>query len=96
MEASPLGAGPPLNHGVFRRQDLPPAYIPDGGVLVVSRAALFCEIPGVEPGRTPSSADDASAWSTRRKRRRHRAPIDLVVADAILSRQVVSVATIAA
>jgi N-acylneuraminate cytidylyltransferase len=39
-----------LNQGVFRRQDLPPAYVPDGGVLVVSRRALFLEITGVEPG----------------------------------------------
>lgn len=42
--------GDVLNHGVFRRQDLPPAYVPDGGVMVVSRAALMLEIPGVAPG----------------------------------------------
>jgi N-acylneuraminate cytidylyltransferase len=42
--------GSELNHGVFRRQDLPPAFIPDGGVLVVSRAALFLEVFGVKPG----------------------------------------------
>lgn len=39
-----------LNHGVYRRQELPPAYIPDGGVLVVSRRALLGEVPGVRPG----------------------------------------------
>ncbi len=33
--------GETLNAGVFRRQDLPPAYIPDGGVLAVTRDALF-------------------------------------------------------
>lgn len=42
--------GQVLNHGVFRRQDLPPAHVPDGGVLVVRRAALRLEIPGVSPG----------------------------------------------
>lgn len=42
--------GDVLNHGVFRRQDLPPAYIPDGGVLAVTRRALFLEVPGVPPG----------------------------------------------
>lgn len=42
--------GDVLNNGVFRRQDLPPAYIPDGGVLAVTRRALFLEIPGVAPG----------------------------------------------
>ncbi len=39
-----------LNHGVFRRQDLPPAYVPDGGVIAVTRRALFLEIPGVQDG----------------------------------------------
>lgn len=42
--------GDVLNHGVYRRQDLPPAHIPDGGALVVSRRALLLEIPGVPPG----------------------------------------------
>lgn len=42
--------GDVLNHGVFRRQDLPPAYIPDGGVIAVTREALMLEIPRVRPG----------------------------------------------
>ncbi|MCA9310912.1 MAG: acylneuraminate cytidylyltransferase family protein [Phycisphaerales bacterium] len=42
--------GDVLNHGVFRRQDLPPALVPDGAVAVVSRTALCLEIPGVAPG----------------------------------------------
>jgi CMP-N-acetylneuraminic acid synthetase len=42
--------GDVLNHGVFRRQDLPPAYIPDGGIIVVTREALMLEVPGVSPG----------------------------------------------
>lgn len=42
--------GDVLNHGVFRRQDLPPAHLPDGGVLAVTRRALFHEIPNVPPG----------------------------------------------
>lgn len=33
--------GDVLYHNIFRRQDLPPAQVPDGGVLVVSLAALF-------------------------------------------------------
>ncbi len=32
-----------MNHGVYRRQDLPPAHVPDGGSLVVTRASLFLE-----------------------------------------------------
>lgn len=39
-----------LNHGVFRRQDLPPAFIPDGGVIAVTRRSLMLEIPAVPPG----------------------------------------------
>lgn len=42
--------GDVLNHGVFRRQDLPRAYIPDGGIIVVRRRALFLAIDGVQPG----------------------------------------------
>lgn len=42
--------GEVLNHNIFRRQDLPPAHIPDGGVLAVTRRALMLEIPGVPPG----------------------------------------------
>lgn len=41
--------GDTLNHGVFRRQDLPSAFIPDGGVIALTRAALMLEL-GVAPG----------------------------------------------
>jgi CMP-N-acetylneuraminic acid synthetase len=39
-----------LNHNTYRRQDLPHAYIPDGGVLVVTRRSLFLQVPGARPG----------------------------------------------
>lgn len=42
--------GGELNHGVYRRQDLPPAFVPDGGVLVVTRRALLGGVAGVTPG----------------------------------------------
>jgi hypothetical protein len=42
--------GDVLYHGVYRRQELPPAYVPDGGVIAVTRAALFHEIEGVAAG----------------------------------------------
>ena len=42
--------GDPLFHGVFRRQELPPAHIPDGGVMVVTRRALMLEVPGSPAG----------------------------------------------
>jgi len=42
--------GDVLNHNTFRRQDLPPAYIPDGGVIAVTRRALFNQVGGAQPG----------------------------------------------
>ncbi len=42
--------GDVLNHGIHRRQDLPPAHIPDGGVIVCTREALLLEIAGVADG----------------------------------------------
>ncbi|MEL7482884.1 MAG: hypothetical protein AAFN41_00880, partial [Planctomycetota bacterium] len=42
--------GEVLNHGVYRRQDLPPAYLPDGGVIALTRAALMLEIDGAPDG----------------------------------------------
>lgn len=42
--------GDVLNHNTFRRQDLPPAFIPDGGVIAVRRDALMLELPGVPSG----------------------------------------------
>lgn len=74
-----------LNHGVFRRQDLPAAHIPDGGVLVVSRRALFLKIAGVGDG------PHAFFGATRRGVINDEgavvdidAPIDLIVADVLL------------
>ncbi|MEO1585213.1 MAG: acylneuraminate cytidylyltransferase family protein [Planctomycetota bacterium] len=48
-EVSPW-QGDVLNHGVFRRQDLPPAYLPDGGVIALTRRALMREIDGAGDG----------------------------------------------
>ncbi|MEM1422431.1 MAG: acylneuraminate cytidylyltransferase family protein [Planctomycetota bacterium] len=43
-------AGDVLNGGIHRRQDLPPAHLPDGGVIACTRAALMLELEGVQPG----------------------------------------------
>ncbi len=40
----------PLFHGIYRRQQLPPAHIPDGGVTVVTRRSLMLEVPGAPQG----------------------------------------------
>lgn len=42
--------GAVLNHGVFRRQDLPAAFVPDGAVLAMTARALRLEVPGATPG----------------------------------------------
>lgn len=77
--------GDTLNHGVFRRQDLPPAHVPDGGVLVVSPRALFRRIDGVSPGphaffgkdRRGVLTDEGEVIDIDTR-------IDLLVADALL------------
>lgn len=77
--------GDVLNHGTFRRQDLPPAHIPDGGVLVVSRRALFLEIPNIPSG--PHAFFGASRRGLVNPEGAVidiDAPIDLVIADALL------------
>ncbi len=85
--------GDVLNHDVYRRQDLPPAFVPDGGVIALTRAALMLERSEME-GATASDADAGPHAFFGRDRRGIRtgegevididSPIDLVVADAIL------------
>ena len=89
-------SGDVLNHGVYRRQDLPPAFVPDGGVLVVSRRALFLEIPGVTPGphaffgveRRGITTDIGDVIDID-------SSIDLAVADAVLRERALTSETIA-
>lgn len=79
--------GDTLNHSVYRRQELPPAFIPDGGVLAVTREALFCEIPGVDPGPHAFLGRDRRGVKTREGEVIDiDSEIDLLVADAILTR----------
>lgn len=74
-----------LNHGVYRRQDLPPAHIPDGGVLVVSRASLLLELPGVAQGPHAFLGRDHRGVETREGEVVDiDSEVDLLVADAIL------------
>lgn len=37
---------PHVVNTVYRRQDLPPLYVPDGGVIAVTRQSLFTVVPG--------------------------------------------------
>src|ERR1051325_2081389 len=76
--------GEDLNHGVYRRQDLPQAVIPDGGVIAVTRRALFLEVAGGPDG------PHAFFGVTRRGVLNEEgsvvdidSPLDLIVADAV-------------
>lgn len=78
--------GEVLYHGVYRRQELPPAYVPDGGVVVVTRRALFQKIPGVAPGPHAFLGRDRRAVvSPEGSVVDIDSEIDLLVAEAILS-----------
>lgn len=77
--------GETLNHGVYRRQDLPEAYVPDGGALVVTRRALFREIGGVGDGPHAFLGADRRAVATGEGEVVDiDSPIDLIVADATI------------
>lgn len=72
-----------LNHGVYRRQDLPPACVPDGGVLVLRRKNLLSrhEMPhaflGSRVGGVRTRPGEVVDIDNE---------IDAIVADTILSR----------
>jgi len=77
--------GEVLNHNVFRRQDLPAAVIPDGGVLAVTRAALFLQVPGVEPGpHAFFGADRRGVTNPEGSVVDIDSRLDLIVADTLL------------
>jgi len=78
--------GDTLNHGVHRRQDLPPAYIPDGGVLCVTKRALELRIEGVEAGPHAFLGCDRRGIVTGEGEVVDiDSRVDLLVADALLS-----------
>lgn len=78
--------GDVLNHGVFRRQDLPPAFIPDGAVLAMTARALRLGVPGAPPGphqffgvhRRGIANPEGSVVDID-------SPLDVVVANALLT-----------
>jgi CMP-N,N'-diacetyllegionaminic acid synthase len=77
--------GEVLNHGIYRRQELPPAFIPDGGVLAVTRRALFLEVAGAPAGpHAFFGVDRRGVRTTEGEVVDIDSPIDLLVADAVL------------
>ena len=83
--------GEVLNNGIYRRQELPPAYIPDGGVLIVSYPAL--QLQRLERGSTGAGPHDFLGIDRRGITSPGGevvdidSPIDLLVADALLMEQ---------
>lgn len=79
--------GDVLNHGVYRRQELPPAYVPDAGVIALTRRALFCENRAIPPGPHAFFGIDRRGIRTEVGEVVDiDSEIDLLVADAILTR----------
>lgn len=77
--------GQVLYHNIFRRQDLPPAYVPDGGVVALTRRALFCQVPGVQDGPHAFLGIDRRGIATPEGSVIDiDAPVDLLAADAKL------------
>jgi N-acylneuraminate cytidylyltransferase len=77
--------GDVLNHGVHRRQELPAAHVPDGGVLVVTLDALFHRVAGAAEGPHRFFGVDRRCVTTGEGEVVDiDSPIDLVVADAVL------------
>ncbi len=77
--------GDSLFHNTYRRQLLPPAYIPDGGIIALTRAALLEHIPGTPPGPHAFLGTDRRAVITNEGDVIDiDTPLDLAVADALL------------
>lgn len=84
--------GDVLNHGVFRRQDLPPAFVPDGGVIALTRAALRLELPGMGDADRPGphaflGLDRRGVQTAEGEVIDIDTELDLIVADAVLRRR---------
>ena len=85
--------GDRLFGGVYRRQELSPSYVPDGGVLVVSRAALFHELEGADPAHPHSflGCDHRGVMTAEGDVVDIDSAVDLAVAEAVLCRRVATV-----
>lgn len=76
--------GDTLNHGVYRRQDLPPAFIPDGGVIAVTPEALRLELGAPDGPHAFFGLDRRGITSPEGSVVDIDDPVDLVVAEAML------------
>lgn len=79
--------GTQLFGGVYRRQDLPPAFVPDGGVVVVKRSCLDAAEHDQENPHAFLGADHRGVRTEAGEVVDIDGPTDLAVADQLLRRQ---------
>ncbi|MEQ8769056.1 MAG: acylneuraminate cytidylyltransferase family protein [Phycisphaerales bacterium] len=77
-----------LNHGVYRRQDLPAAYGPDGGVIVVSADALMRRVGAPDGPHGFLGNNRRGVLTGEGEVVDIDSRIDLLVADAVLRERV--------
>ncbi len=76
--------GEVLNRGVYRRQDLPAAYVPDGGVLVVTADALMRRVGAPDGPHAFFGNNRRGVLTGEGEVVDIDSRIDLLVADAVL------------
>lgn len=73
-----------LNHGVFRRQDLPPALVPDGGVIACTPDALMLRLNAPEGPHAFFGLDRRGVITAEGEVVDIDSPADRMVAEAVL------------
>ena len=77
-----------MYHNCFRRQDLPPAHVPDGGVIVLTPDALMCKV-GAPDGAHCFLGNDRRGIITQESDVIDiDSRIDQIVAQAVLSERI--------
>ncbi len=81
--------GDVLYHNTFRRQDLPPAQVPDGGVIALTPDALLCKLNAPEGPHAFLGTDRRGIMTSEGEVIDIDSRIDQIVADSILKERVV-------
>jgi len=80
--------GDVLYHNTFRRQDLPPAQVPDGGVIALTPDALMCRLGAPDGPHAFLGTDRRGIQTNEGNVIDIDSRIDQIVADAILNERV--------
>lgn len=81
--------GDTLYHNCFRRQDLPPAQVPDGGVIALTPDALLCKLGAPQGPHAFLGTDRRGIQTSEGEVIDIDSRIDQIVADAILKEKAV-------